>query len=103
MKLVVSIVHKEDAEPVAAVLVSEGFRSTTLSTTGGFLKEGNATILVGVDQEGVPKVLDLIKANTHEHVQRVPGLLRFLAPQSQNVRIRAATVFVLDLPELTRF
>ena len=103
MKLVISIVHKDDAEPVTGGLVAEGFRATTLSTTGGFLREGNATILVGVDEEGVPKVLDLIKENTHEHTQRVPALLRLLVPQSDDVRIGAATVFVLDLAEITRF
>lgn len=103
MKLVISVVHRDDAEAVASALVTEGFRATTLSTTGGFLREGNATILIGVEEDGVPRVLDLIKDNTHEHTQHVPALLRLLVPHSDDVHIGAATVFVLDLAEIARF
>ena len=103
MKLVICIVHKDDAEGVVDALVSNGFRATTLSTTGGFLREGNATILIGIPEEAVSKALDSIKENTRERVQRAPALLRLLAPQAEEVRIGAATVFVLDLEEMVRF
>lgn len=103
MKLVLSIVHRDDADQVIQALIEAEFRSTTLSTTGGFLREGNATILVGTEEEKVPAALDIIKANTRQRTQNVPALLRILLPQSKEVVIGAATVFVLDLEQLLHF
>lgn len=103
MKLILAIVHREDGDNVIEALIREGHRSTTLSTTGGFLREGNTTILVGTTEDRLAQVLDIIKANTHEHVQRVPALLRIFAPQSEEVHIGAATIFVLNLEEMWRF
>lgn len=103
MKLVVSIVHRDDAGGLVDALIRKGYRTTRLSTTGGFLREGNATILIGVDEPKVPVVLDMIKANTREHRQRAPSLFSFLTPHSGEVVVGAATVFVLDLEEIERF
>lgn len=103
MKLVVGIVHRDDASDVIEALIREGYRTTRLSSTGGFLREGNSTILCGVKADKVPKVLEIIKANTQERRQRAPALLRFLSSRSGEVVISAATVFVLDLQTIERF
>ena len=50
-KLVVSIVHSDDADPLISALRDAGFSSTKISTTGGFLREGNASILVGTEED----------------------------------------------------
>ena len=48
MKLVVTIVHQDDSHALTTALRENNYQSTLISTTGGFLREGNATILVGV-------------------------------------------------------
>jgi uncharacterized protein YaaQ len=103
VKLLISIVHRDDADAVIDALMRERFRATHLSTSGGFLQEGNATILIGIEADQVSQVLDIIKANTKEHTSRVPTLFKWLSSRPQTVRIGAATVFMLDLGEITRF
>ena len=49
MKMVLAVVDKDDSHMVMQHLIKEGFSITTLSTTGGFLRAGNVTILIGVD------------------------------------------------------
>ena len=61
MKMVLAIVNQDDANLVVNGLMHDGYSVTKLSTTGGFLKAGNMTILVGVDDEKVPAVIEIIR------------------------------------------
>ena len=92
MKLVVAIVQDADAGAVIDALVQGEFRSTRINTSGGFLKRGNATILVGVEDERVPDVLRLISEHTHGGA--IEGDRR---PSS-----RPGTVFVLPVARFVR-
>ena len=60
MKLILAIINFDDANAVTHALTKKGFSSTKLATTGGFLMAGNVTILVGVDEEKVQAVIDMI-------------------------------------------
>ncbi|HLA65839.1 MAG TPA: cyclic-di-AMP receptor, partial [Candidatus Saccharimonadales bacterium] len=71
MKLVTAIVHSEDAGNLVDALLEKEFRTTRLQSSGGFLKQGNATILVGVEDDQVDAVLELISANCHARRQFV--------------------------------
>ena len=61
MKLVLAIINRDDANAVTQALTKRGFSSTKLATTGGFLMAGNVTVLIGVDEEKVQTVIDIIK------------------------------------------
>ena len=74
MKLIVSIVNNEDARPLIDALMRKGHRATMISTTGGFLREGNATIFVGTEDEKVKEVLGIIRENCHTRTQHVNPL-----------------------------
>ena len=92
MKLVVAIVQDGDAGHVIDALVQGEFRSTRINTSGGFLKRGNATILVGVEDESVPDVLRLI--SEHTHGGQVAG--------DRPAQLRPGTVFVLPVARFVR-
>jgi len=62
MKLMLVIVRDVDDSAVIQRLIEQGFRVTRLASTGGFLRRGNATLLIGVAEEQVQTVIDLIKA-----------------------------------------
>ena len=62
MKLIIAIVHDDDATKVVKELNSQGFRVTRMCSSGGFLKAGNTTLMVGVDEDGVDKVLSIIES-----------------------------------------
>ncbi len=109
MKLIVSIVHSDDANQLIAALRDGGFSSTKISTTGGFLREGNATILVGTEEHKVSTVLDIIRRNCHTRTQYVnplppvmePGELYM--PNPVEVQVGGAVIFVLDVERLIKY
>jgi uncharacterized protein YaaQ len=65
MKLVVTIVRDQDAGRVIDALIAREFRATRINTAGGFLKRGNATLLVGVQDEQVDEVIGIVQEACH--------------------------------------
>jgi uncharacterized protein YaaQ len=61
MKLVLAIVQDKDAGPAVEELISHGYRVTRINTAGGFLKRGNATILIGVEDGEVNDLVQLLR------------------------------------------
>lgn len=60
MKLIIAIVRDVDAGPVTDQLVAHGYRVTRVASTGGFLRRGNVTLLIGVEQHVQP-VIDILR------------------------------------------
>lgn len=64
MKMIFAIVRDSDDANVIDQLVTEGFRVTRVASTGGFLRRGNVTLLIGVDgDQRVQDVIDVLKAS----------------------------------------
>ena len=61
MKMVIAIVQNEDANLLVEALMENHFSVTKLATTGGFLRVGNTTLLIGVEDDQVEKVIDLVR------------------------------------------
>ena len=61
MKLVIAIVRDIDAGPVVEQLVAQDHRVTRVASTGGFLRRGNVTLLIGVEEQHVQPVLDILR------------------------------------------
>ena len=108
IQLVISIVQTEDADQLISALRDGGFSSTKISTTGGFLRQGNATILVGTEEKNVPQVLQIIKRNCHTRIQymtSLPTVGEISAPyivEPIEVEVGGAVVFVLDVESVIR-
>ena len=106
MKLVIAIINYDDANAVTRALTEGGFSSTRLATTGGFLLAGNVTILVGVDQEKVRNVIDIIREQSHCRKQMIPttGELSYGYYPSIpiEVTVGGATIFVVDVERFER-
>jgi|SRR6476469_8332514 uncharacterized protein YaaQ len=62
MKLVLAVVANNVAEALTDALLAAGFRTTRLASTGGFRREGNTTIMMGVEDEDVEPVLAILKS-----------------------------------------
>jgi uncharacterized protein YaaQ len=104
MKLIVAIVQDVDSKGVLDALMTEGYRATKVSTTGGFLVRGNATILIGVEAAQVDAVLEILRQHCHarrEFVSPVVPLSEAAAArhwvQPLEVQVGGATVFVLGV------
>ena len=106
MKLVFAIVNSDDAGTVTRSLARNGFSSTRLATTGGFLLAKNVTIMIGVTEEKVAEVLDIIKQHCHSRTQIIAstaGVGRdFPAGMPVEVNVGGATIFVVDVEQFLR-
>ncbi len=94
MKLVIAVVQNEDADSIVEALLEGQFRATRLASTGGFLRRGNTTLLIGVEDHEVETVLDIIRQRARTRVQQE-------SPQGA-VRGAAATIFVIPLEDYQR-
>lgn len=108
MKLLISVINSDDTYSLTDALVHEGFRATIISTTGGFLREGNATLLIGAEDESVEDALKVIRANCHARTKEVippvpvAGLQEAGAIQRIRVRVGGAVVFIADVEQFVR-
>lgn len=106
MKLIFAVVNNDDAGVVTRSLTKSGFSSTRLATTGGFLMAKNVTLMIGVDQEKVAEVLDIIKQHCHSRTQIISataGMTRdFPAGMPVEVNVGGATIFVVDVEQFQR-
>lgn len=105
MKLVLAIISHDDANTVTQSLTKAGFSSTKLATTGGFLMAGNVTILVGVDEEKVQTVIDIIREHSHSRRQMIPSTTEMsygYYPSMPVEVVGGATIFVVDIERFER-
>jgi len=66
MKMIIVIVRDHDADPVTQALTSENFRVTRIASTGGFLRSGVATLLIGVEDGDVDAAINVLRQNLGE-------------------------------------
>jgi uncharacterized protein YaaQ len=104
MKLVVAIVQDQDAGSLIEDLTDKEFRVTKLASTGGFLKAGNTTLLIGVEDDLVEDVIKIIEENcktreitTSLLTVTMPG--DTYIPYPLEVKVGGATLFILDVEQ----
>lgn len=109
MKLAVCVVHQRDKGTLADAMVKAGFKFTILGSQGGFLREGNATFLVGLEEQDIPSLKVVVEENCHARDQVVnvsylegAGSAGFLG-SPVTVPVGGAVVFVVDVDEFCRF
>ena len=106
MKLVLAIINHDDANTVTQNLAKHGFSSTKLATTGGFLMSGNVTIIIGVDEEKVQAVIDIIHEFSHSRKQMIPTTTEmgygYYPSMPVEVTVGGATIFVMDIERFER-
>ncbi|MCF7932161.1 MAG: cyclic-di-AMP receptor [Acholeplasmataceae bacterium] len=106
MKLIIAIVSNDDANKVQKALVKDKFFSTRLSTTGGFLRAGNVTFLIGVNDEKVAQALEVIEAHSKKRTKLVPNTIvnefgAFSALPIE-VEVGGATVFIITVDQFVK-
>lgn len=110
MKLVICVVHNRDKGKITEELIRAGFKFTVISSTGGFLREGNTTLMIGADAEEKDALLELIAKNCMAREQMVNIMPVEAAPAAGailsspvKVPVGGAVVFVLDVESFERF
>jgi uncharacterized protein YaaQ len=101
MKLLIAIVSKEDASDCAGALTRQGFSITRLASSGGFLRAGSTTFLIGCEDEEVAEALEIIGDNAPERMETVAMMQDFsvsgFTGVPMHVHSGGAAVFVLNV------
>jgi uncharacterized protein YaaQ len=83
-KMLIAILQDEDTDCVTAALVEMGFCVTRIASTGGFLRQGKSTVMVGLPNEMVDQAIQIINNNCAPTIEPV---------------LKRATVFVLNVEQ----
>lgn len=107
MKLVIGIVNNDDANDLITEITKASFQATKLSTSGGFLKLGNVTVLVGVEDEKVDEVIEIFRSCCSRRTQMVPTAPPYLgegfvSAAPVEVTIGGATLFIIDVDKMIK-
>lgn len=111
MKIIYAIVSSDDGNRVTDVLNEHKFSVTRLATTGGFLKKGNATLMIGTDEDRVDEAIELIKTTCGKR-QKItcdvpaPNIASISAGYMMmpvSVELGGATIFVQDVERFEKF
>jgi uncharacterized protein YaaQ len=109
MKMIIAVVQDQDSNKLSSALVEYNFRATKLASTGGFLKSGNTTFMIGTEDARVEKALAVIKENCQSREQLVApvspmgGNADSYVPYPVEVEVGGATVFVLPIEQFHHF
>ncbi|UCH35342.1 MAG: cyclic-di-AMP receptor [Armatimonadota bacterium] len=105
MKLIVAVVQDKDRRKVTDALLEAGYKFTNIASTGGFLREGNVTYLIGVPPDQVDAVLELIGKHSKTREQFVnvfPPTIEPIGtcmPSPVKVTVGGAVIFVVDVEQ----
>ncbi|MBR2726294.1 MAG: cyclic-di-AMP receptor [Solobacterium sp.] len=103
MKLVMATVSNDDANDVTAALNENGYYVTTLATTGGFLKAGNTTMIVGTEDGLVEHCIEVIGSVSSRRVEAITaGDQGRYIENPVRVTVGGATIFVLDVEQFRK-
>ena len=108
MKLIIAIVQDEDASRLVSSLMNEGYSATKLATTGGFLRAGNTTLLLGVDEDRFDGAMKIIEKVCTSRKQIAPsqtpmaGNTGAYVPYPIEVMVGGATVFVMNVEQFVK-
>jgi uncharacterized protein YaaQ len=93
MKLIIAIIEDRYSNEIIKTLMENNIRITKLASTGGFLKAGNTTLLIGTEQENLDKTISLIRSKCEvKHGKKVVG----------KSDVAGANLFILDVDKYMR-
>jgi uncharacterized protein YaaQ len=107
-KLVVAIVQDEDAPALSDAVVGRGYRATRMHTVGGFLRKGNATILIGVQERQIPELLSIIRQTCRTRMAFLTAtypveMAEPFLSEPIEVQVGGAVVFILNVERFEPF
>lgn len=109
MKLIIAVIQDKDSNRLINALSESNFQATKLATTGGFLREGNTTLMIGCEDAYIDEALDVIRDNCSEREQMVApispmgGNADSYIPKPVKVEVGGATVFILPIESFLQF
>lgn len=106
MKLILAIMSNDDSHSVSSALTKENFQVTRLATTGGFLRAGNTTLIVGTEDDKIDRAIEVIGEYSRKRNEVVPSTASYdigrFASFPVEVQVGGATIFVVDVEKFVK-
>ncbi|HEY8443202.1 MAG TPA: cyclic-di-AMP receptor [Clostridia bacterium] len=112
MKLIIAIVSKSDTKPLIKALLKGGYSVTKMSSTGGFLKVGTNTLLIGTHAERADQAIEIIKNTCKQHKYDISKVIREFRADFENennknennkeIVVGGATIFVVETEKIIK-
>jgi uncharacterized protein YaaQ len=107
-RLIVAIVQDFDADRLLRSLSAHGFRATRVASTGGYLRAGNSTLLLGVPASEVPTCLTLLSdlcqpRHDRPHGNPSPELTELYAAGISHTTVGGGVAFIATVSRHERF
>lgn len=110
MKLIYAIIRNDNEDDVLSALNKEKYSITKLATTGGFLRKGNVTLMIGTDDDRVDHAIEIIRKECG-HSQNITVNMPYISGTSMmnyatmpmKVEVGGATIFVVDVDRFEKF
>lgn len=105
MKLIITIVNKEDAKVLGQRFSKNNFSATKIEGKGSFLEKQNSIFLIGTDDKNVKKVVEIIKEcckSREENISPTPQSIEpgeLIIPEAEKVITSGAIIFILEVSE----
>lgn len=112
MKMIIAIVNRLDVEVTCSELTKAGFFFTQIGSIGGYLHEGNSTLLIGTEERKVEKAMEIFREYCGKRARPIPNFSIHSEEETEedsekNIRSKkciagGATVFVLDIEQFEK-
>ncbi len=108
MHLIIAVVQRQDAGELIEQLNAQQYRVTRISSEGGFLREGNVTLLIAIEDWQIDAVIQSIRSHCHTRTRFVAPMPpvaesgEFYPATPLEVQVGGATVFVLKAADVQR-
>lgn len=102
MKIIFSIINNEDVNKIIDILNSKEYSVTKLCSTGGFLRSGNSTLVIGIDDNEVESVIDIIGNNSKKRSKSIqlPNPTGTICPPlTTKIDVGGATIFIVGVDQ----
>jgi CPA1 family monovalent cation:H+ antiporter len=99
-QLLMVVVQGRDLESASAALGARGIPITRIQSTGGFLRQSNHLLLVGIPEGKLEVAVDALKTACRSRVEYLAAPFEggiYPVGQPLEVEVRGATVFVFDV------
>jgi len=102
MQLVVAVIQDRDTDNALEALTKQGLRVTRIATSGGFLEQGNTTLLIGIEESQLSLVTTALREACRRRTMYVPmtaGMtdLAYGLNSQIEVEVGGATLFAFNV------
>jgi uncharacterized protein YaaQ len=106
MKLIIAIVSNDDSPALMKELVRNQYFVTKLSSSGGFLRRGNTTLMIGAKDNEVDGIIKLISEHSKTRNELIPSSVisefGIMPSAPLEVTVGGATIFVVQVEDFMK-